>query len=67
MNCLVCGVELKTVVCHGKKGRKGIMLCCPNDGRHLRAFINEPKVVEAVSELNVPLDKAIKIFLNHKK
>jgi len=60
MNCLVCEAELTLTICHGKKGRKAVMLYCPNDGRHFRAFINEPNVVEVVSELNLPLDKAIK-------
>ena len=67
MNCVVCGAELKLNICQGKTGRKAIMLSCPNDGRHFRAFINEPKVVEAVSELNLPLDKAIEEFLSQKK
>ena len=59
MNCMVCGTKLKLNICQGKKGRKAIMLSCPNDGRHFRAFINEPKVVEGVSELNLPLEKAL--------
>ena len=59
MNCLVCKAELKLIICQGKKGRKAIMLSCPNDGRHFRAFINEPRVVDAVCEFGLSLAEAL--------
>jgi hypothetical protein len=59
MNCLVCGAELEVNLCHGKRNRKAIMLSCPNDGRHFRAFINEPRVVGGISELNLSLEEAL--------
>jgi hypothetical protein len=38
------------------------MLACPNDGRHFRAFINEAKVVKAVSELSFSLQDAVALM-----
>ena len=62
MECLVCGQELEVTICHGKKGRTAIMLSCPSDGRHFRAFINEPTVVEGMNELSLPLEEALALW-----
>jgi len=59
MNCLVCGTKLKAELCHGKKGREAIMLSCPNDGRHFRAFINEPKVVSGIRAENLTVEEVL--------
>ncbi|MFC1955552.1 hypothetical protein ACFLWZ_03325 [Chloroflexota bacterium] len=59
MNCMVCGAELKLDVCRGKKEREAIMLTCCVDGRHFRAFINEPKVAEGVSKHSLNLEESI--------
>ena len=56
MNCLVCGAKLEMSICKGKKERKAIMLSCPKDGRHFRAFINEPSVVDKVVKLGISLE-----------
>ena len=60
MNCLVCGAKLEVELCHGKKGRKAIMLSCPNDGRHFRAFINEPKVISGMTKENLTLEEVVR-------
>ena len=60
MNCLVCGTKLKVELCHGKKGREAIMLSCPNDGRHFRAFINEPKVISGMTKENLAIEEVIR-------
>ncbi|MFC2045326.1 hypothetical protein ACFLUH_01440 [Chloroflexota bacterium] len=59
MNCLICGAELKQSVCQGKRERRAIMLYCPDDGRHFRAFINEPKVVEVLCQSDLALEEAL--------
>ena len=60
MNCLVCGAKLKVELCHGKKGREAIMLSCPNDGRHFRAFINEPKVIAGMTKENLAIEEVVR-------
>jgi hypothetical protein len=60
MDCLVCGAKLKVGLCHGKKGRGAIMLSCPNDGRHFRAFINEPRVISGMTQENLALEEVVK-------
>jgi hypothetical protein len=59
MNCLICGTKLTTSVCQGKTGRKALMLVCPKDGRHFRAFINDIQFIEQVSEPDILLEKAL--------
>ena len=56
MNCLVCEEKLEVSLCKGKKERKAIMLSCPKDGRHFRAFINEQSVVDKVAKLGISLE-----------
>ena len=53
MNCLVCKTRLEVKVCQGKKGKKAVMLSCPNDGRHFRAFINDPKTVDSMTQIDL--------------
>jgi hypothetical protein len=57
--CPVCGAILHTQVCSGQKRRKCLMLFCPTDGRHFRAFINEPAVVRIVEEESLSLEEAV--------
>ena len=50
------------ILLHYKLGngeREAIMLTCSLDGRHYRAFINEPKVVEGVSKHSLNLEESI--------
>lgn len=60
MNCIVCGTKLKAELCHGKRGREAIMLSCPNDGRHFRAFINEPKVISGMTKENLVIEEVVR-------
>jgi len=59
MNCFICGEILEEVVCYGKKGRKAIMLSCPQDGRHFRGFINDPIMVQKITESNLPIEEVL--------
>jgi len=59
MHCLVCGAKLKAELCHGKSGREAIMLSCPEDGRHFRAFINEPKVTSGIKSENLTMEEVL--------
>ena len=59
MNCLICGTKLKAELCHRKRGREAIMLSCPNDGRHFRAFINESKVVSGIRTENITIEEVL--------
>ena len=48
--CPVCGLGLSIRPAAGRKSRKPcIMLICPRDGRHFRAFITDQKYVAAVT------------------
>lgn len=47
--CLVCGQPLVVRIAHGRKsGKSFVMLLCPLDGRHFRAFINDEQYVAGV-------------------
>jgi hypothetical protein len=47
--CPVCSTGLIIRLAHGRKsGKPFVMLICPKDGRHIRAFINDKKFVGAV-------------------
>ena len=47
--CPVCSTGLIIRLAHGRKsGKPFVMLICPEDGRHIRAFINDKKFVGAV-------------------
>jgi hypothetical protein len=60
VNCPICGEELRLDICNRKNNKKGVMLTCSNDGRHYRAFINEPSVVAGVNS-NLSLEEAIRL------
>lgn len=47
--CPVCGANLTIKLAHGRKsGKPFVMLICPGDGRHIRAFINDKGFVGSV-------------------
>jgi hypothetical protein len=47
--CPICGMPLAVKLAHGRKsGKPFVMLICPNDGRHIRAFINDKEFVSTV-------------------
>ena len=47
--CPVCGTGLQMRLAHGRKsGKAFVMLICPADGRHIRAFINDREFVSKV-------------------
>ena len=47
--CLICGGPLIVRLAHGRKsGKPFVMLVCPRDGRHFRAFINDQAYVRQV-------------------
>ena len=49
IRCPVCGTDLTIRLAHGRKsGKPFVMLICPRDGRHIRAFINDKEFVGSV-------------------
>ena len=49
--CLVCKGPLKVKLARGRKsGKPFVMLVCPADGRHFRAFISDQGYVSQVLE-----------------
>ena len=47
--CVVCRGPLSLRVVHGRRsGKPFLMLVCPEDGRHFRAFINDQSFVRGV-------------------
>jgi hypothetical protein len=47
--CPVCSTGLIIRLANGRKsGKPFVMLICPKDGRHIRAFINDKKFVGEV-------------------
>jgi hypothetical protein len=49
--CLLCQQPLALRLARGRKsGKPFIMLICPQDGRHFRAFINDQVYVRQVLE-----------------
>lgn len=52
IGCLVCGEPLSFRSAAGRKSKKPfLMLVCPVDGRHFRAFITDRDYVSGVFEL----------------
>ena len=50
--CPVCRQPLTLRLAHGRKsGKAFVMLLCPTDGRHIRAFISDKTYVEGVLAL----------------
>ena len=50
IGCPVCGRVLNVGVTNSRKGKVALVLVCPEDGRHFRAFINDPAYVRSVLE-----------------
>ena len=51
INCPICGVEIEVRPARGRKsGKPSLMLICPVDGRHLRAFIADQEYVKKVHD-----------------
>ena len=49
--CLICGKPLSVRMAKGRKSQKPfIMLICPSDGRHFRAFISDQDYIKKVLE-----------------
>jgi len=67
MYCPVCGAEIEMNLCHGRKGKKAIMLYCPVNGRHFRAFVNEPQIVTDVSNLQLSRDEVMNWWKCHSR
>ncbi|MEQ4489159.1 MAG: hypothetical protein AAC990_02150 [Dehalococcoides mccartyi] len=51
IKCLVCNETMGVKLASGRKsGKPFIMLVCPKDGRHFRAFITDQNYVKQVVE-----------------
>ncbi len=51
VNCPVCSGSLAVRMAQGRKsGKPFIMLVCPQDGRHFRAFITDQPYVKGVMD-----------------
>ena len=50
IRCPVCGKQIKVRTSTSQRGKVALVLACPQDGRHLRAFINDPEYVRGVVE-----------------
>ena len=49
--CLVCSETLSVRIATGRKsGKAFLMLVCPKDGRHIRAFVSDREFVAGVIE-----------------
>ena len=49
--CLICGDPLTVRMARGRKsGKPFVLLVCPTDGRHMRAFIADAEYVGNVIE-----------------
>lgn len=48
LNCPVCAGPLRVSVTRSARGKAAVMLSCPKDGRHLRAFVNDKGFVASV-------------------
>ena len=47
VSCHICQASLKVKLVRGRKsGKPFVMLACPEDGRHIRAFIADRTYVE---------------------
>ena len=51
IGCPVCGRVLNVGVTNSRKGKVALVLVCPEDGRHFRAFINDPTYVRKVLDM----------------
>ena len=47
VSCHICQAALKVKLARGRKsGKPFVMLACPEDGRHIRAFVADRTYVE---------------------
>ena len=47
VSCHICQAALKVTLARGRKsGKPFVMLTCPEDGRHIRAFVADRTYVE---------------------
>ena len=47
VSCHICQASLKVKLARGRKsGKPFVMLACPEDGRHIRAFVADRAYVE---------------------
>ena len=52
MACPVCGAGVvATFTRPGRRYKGGVMLCCPGDSRHFRAFVNDPVWVDRAASI----------------
>jgi hypothetical protein len=50
--CPICGAPLAASVTTNRNGKHAVSLHCPEDGRHMRAFINHrPFVQETIDRM----------------
>ncbi len=50
--CLICEQPLVVRLARGRRSNKTfVMMVCPEDGRHFRAFLNHAPYVKAMQEL----------------
>jgi hypothetical protein len=54
--CFICGAPLRVRLTRSQKGKTGVELACPEDGRHQRTFVNHRPFVE---EMVVRLAEAL--------
>lgn len=51
LRCHICGIALSVRLARGRKsGKPFVMLVCPSDGRHMRAFVADADYVSNVIE-----------------
>lgn len=48
INCPVCTAPVGVRATRSARGKTALMLACPRDGRHFRAFINDVAFVSGV-------------------
>lgn len=47
--CPVCGEPLDARLVRSRQGKVALMLVCPQEGRHFRAFLNDPDYIAQVT------------------
>jgi len=52
VNCPVCEEALRVTITKSSRGKAALMMFCPRDGRHFRAFVNDrPFVAKVLASL----------------
>jgi hypothetical protein len=49
LTCPVCGEPLNVRLVQSKRGMLSLMLVCPEEGRHFRAFLNDQDYIAEVT------------------